>query len=231
LMLVVDELCVAIASTKLYELRLFSPRSVIPKQSIDVLIDALGQNPCLCTFSINGATEAQKERIRRLMQANGMHTARLAMGHAFAEQLGLPPDPGAGVARHLPGTDALQLARLNTDMHEARMQESLVDLVLRGDLQGITRLCERWASMEYGLKPSVLDEVLDVAQRSCRQKGDKAQQAETATKVLQAITHVKRDDGVPRYMPSQETLAKLAQLGSDAQDGALSALVESLRRT
>lgn len=199
----------------------------LPEKSIDALIDALGQNPCLGSFTISRATEAQKEKIRHLMRANRMVAARLAIGHAFADEVELPRDAGAGVANHLSGAQAQQLALLNRTMHQANMQGRLVGLVQQGDFQGITRLCERWAGMDIGLEKSVLDEVLDVAQSPWRRQGDKASQAGAARKVLQAIVSVKPTTVAP-YVPSKETLAQLAQLATEVNDQALFTLVEKL---
>ena len=226
--LVINELYEAVARTRLHTLHLeVRPIGALPERSIDALIDALGRNPCLCAFSISRATEAQKEKIRRLVRANGMVAVRLAMGQAFANQVELPRDAGTGVASHLTGTEAQQLALLNRTMHQANMRGHLVGLVQQGDFQGITRLCERWAGMKIGLEKSVLDEVLDVAQSPWRRQRDKASQAEAARKVLQALANVK-SDRVPRYVPSQAALAQLAQLAAEIGDKDLLALVTNL---
>ena len=139
----------------------------------------------------------------------------------------MPIDAGAVMVSHLTGMETQQLALLNRGMHQASMQGRLVALVQQRDFQGITALCRRWSDMKIGLDTSVLHEVLYAAQRPGEQRGDKAAQADAAREVLQAIVNVKRD-GVPQYVPSQGTLAELAQLAIDAKDEELHDLVWDL---
>ena len=88
----VEPLGAAIADTRLRGLHLDCGMSgIFTEQAKQTLISGLRLNSSLRMFTVTGATEAQKEEIRRLVEANGMPAAtRLAIGHGFAGAVGDP---------------------------------------------------------------------------------------------------------------------------------------------
>ena len=191
--LCVDRLRDALENTKLRELHLETlPEHPINEDDIEELMAGLRLNSSLCMFTVTGASLAQEEEIRKLVDANAHRAARYLVGHAFARSMEPPhgikrlQDAGPRVMGYL---EARALPVLNKATHRAHMKGRLLDLASQANFKEITALCQHWADVGISLDQSVIDEV---AVEASRQQRDAEAARSVANAVRQAIASVKR---------------------------------------